>query len=130
MTRYWDYRMVVRAGMAQPFYNEEQAIDELEQALARSVSGQAMADVPVGAFLSGGIDSSSVVALYQKCSSQQVRTFTIGFDEQAYNEADDARAVAAELGTLHFERIVRPAEAQRVITKLPQLYDESANGSS
>jgi asparagine synthase (glutamine-hydrolysing) len=130
MTRYWDYRAIVRAGMEQPFGNEDHAVDELEQALSRSVSGQAMADVPVGAFLSGGIDSSTVVATYQKCSSQQVRTFTIGFDEQAYNEANDARAVAARLGTLHFERIVRPTEAQGVITKLPQLYDEPFGDSS
>jgi asparagine synthase (glutamine-hydrolysing) len=130
VTRYWDYREIVLAGLADPITDENQAAEELEEALRQSVRGQSIADVPVGAFLSGGIDSSTVVALYQKYSSRPVRTFTIGFDEQAYNEADHARAVAEKLGTVHFERIVRPAEAQEVIPHLPELYDEPFADSS
>jgi asparagine synthase (glutamine-hydrolysing) len=128
--RYWSYRDVLSAGLADPIRDEAEAVDALEQALARSVQDQSMADVPVGAFLSGGIDSSSVVAMYQKYSSQPVRTFTIGFEEEAFNEADYARAVASHFGTEHHERIVTPREAQEVIPKLPEIYDEPFADSS
>src|SRR4029078_7751611 len=130
LTRYWSYRDVVRRGLDEPISDEVEAVEERERALARSIGGQSMADVPVSAFLSGGIDSSSVVALYQKYSSQKVRTFTIGFNEQAFNEADYARAVARHLGTEHHERIVTAREAQEVIPKLPQIYDEPFADSS
>ncbi|HVM22691.1 MAG TPA: asparagine synthase (glutamine-hydrolyzing) [Sphingomicrobium sp.] len=121
---YWSYREVVEAGIADPIDDREAALAELEAALAAAVQGQAVADVPVGAFLSGGIDSSTVVALYQKYSTRPVRTFTIGFHEQAYNEADDARAVAAHFRTEHHERIVTASETRDVIPRLPALYDE------
>jgi asparagine synthase (glutamine-hydrolysing) len=128
--RYWSYRDVLNRGLRNPIRNESEAIAELERLLARAVEGQALADVPVGAFLSGGIDSSSVVALYQKYSAQKVRTFTIGFNEQAFNEAEHARAVAAHFGTEHHERIVTAREAQELIPSLPHIYDEPFADSS
>jgi asparagine synthase (glutamine-hydrolysing) len=128
--RYWSYRDVLNRGLRDPIRSENEAIAELEPALARAVESQALADVPVGAFLSGGIDSASVVALYQKYSAQKVRTFTIGFNEQAYNEAEHARAVAAHFGTDHHERIVTAREAQELIPSLPHIYDEPFADSS
>jgi asparagine synthase (glutamine-hydrolysing) len=130
VSRYWSYRDVLRNGLADPITDEDQALEELESVLARAVTSQSIADVPVGAFLSGGIDSSTVVALYQKYSPQRVRTFTIGFDELAFNEADDARAVARHFGTEHHERIVTAKDAQQVIPALPQMYDEPFADSS
>lgn len=130
LTRYWSYRDVVTRGMARPFFDEREAVDQLEQALGEAIRGQSIADVPVGAFLSGGIDSSSVVALYQKHSSTPVRTFSIGFEEGGFNEADSARRVAAHLGTVHEERIVRVKEARDVIPLLPGIYDEPFADSS
>jgi asparagine synthase (glutamine-hydrolysing) len=130
LAHYWSYRDVLNRGIRDPIRSERDAVEELEGLLDRAVESQALADVPVGAFLSGGIDSSSVVALYQKYSTQKVRTFTIGFNEPAFNEADHARAVARHLGTEHHERIVTAREAQDVIPKLPQIYDEPFADSS
>src|SRR5688500_1858362 len=127
---YWSYRDVVRRGLEQPIEDEREALDQLEQVLSTAISGQSVADVPVGAFLSGGIDSSTMIALYQKYSSTPVRTFTIGFEEAGFNEADDARAVAAHLGTVHSERTVTVKEARDVIPLLPSMYDEPFADSS
>jgi len=126
--RYWSYRDVVMAGLANPLADETEVVDRLEQALLEAVKGQAMADVPVGAFLSGGIDSSTVAALYQQHS--RVRTFTIGFEESAFDEAPYARAVATHLGTDHHEAYVTVREAQEVIPLLPGIYDEPFADSS
>ncbi|MES2119070.1 MAG: asparagine synthase (glutamine-hydrolyzing) [Pseudomonadota bacterium] len=128
--RYWSYRDVIAAGLANPIGSEREAVDELERVLAQAVQGQSMADVPVGAFLSGGIDSSTIVGLYQKYSSQKVRTFTISFKEAAFDEGDYARAVAKHFGTEHHEHVVTPSEAQAVIPSLPQMYDEPFADSS
>ncbi|MEO5578916.1 MAG: asparagine synthase (glutamine-hydrolyzing) [Sphingomicrobium sp.] len=128
--RYWSYEDVVRAGLADPFDTEAEALTSLEAALNLAIDGQSVADVPVGAFLSGGIDSSAVTAFYQQRSATPVRTYTIGFDEAGYNEADDARAVAAHLGTIHHEQIVTAAEARDVIPLLPAIYDEPFADSS
>ncbi|MCY7280028.1 MAG: asparagine synthase (glutamine-hydrolyzing) [Sphingomonas bacterium] len=128
--RYWSYEEVVRAGLADPFVDEVEALAALEAALNTAIDGQSVADVPVGAFLSGGIDSSTITAFYQQRSSTPVRTYTIGFDEAGYNEADDARAVAAHLGTIHHEQIVTAAEARDVIPLLPEIYDEPFADSS
>jgi len=127
---YWSYRDVVRAGLEQPIEDEAEAVEELERTLATAISGQSMADVPVGAFLSGGIDSSTICALYQKYSPVPVRTFSIGFEESGFNEAEDAKRVAAHLGTIHHERYVTVREAREVIPLLPEMYDEPFADSS
>ena len=100
------------------------ALNLLEQQLKQAVKLQAQADVPLGAFLSGGIDSSLIVSLMQAEHSQAIRTFTVAFDQQGFNEADHACAVAAHLGTEHTEFKVSAQEALAVIPKLPELYDE------
>jgi asparagine synthase (glutamine-hydrolysing) len=130
LTRYWSYREVMAAGFADPIEDETEALDRLESTLAESIKGQAVADVPVGAFLSGGIDSSTVVALYQKYSPTPVRTFSIGFEEAGFNEAEYAKAVARHLGTVHNERYVTVKETRDVIPLLPAMYDEPFADSS
>jgi asparagine synthase (glutamine-hydrolysing) len=130
LTRYWSYRDIIRRGPEQPIAEEEDALDELERTLALAIGCQSIADVPVGAFLSGGIDSSTVVALYQKYSSLPVRTFSIGFEEAGFNEAEYAKAVARQLGTVHAERYVTVREARDVIPMLPDIYDEPFADSS
>jgi asparagine synthase (glutamine-hydrolysing) len=113
-----------------PFESEAIAIDELESALTRAVAGQSLADVPLGAFLSGGVDSSTIVALMQSQSSKSVKTFTIGFDEAGFDESPHARMVANHLGTDHHEMRVSSRMAQDVIPSLPWMYDEPFADSS
>lgn len=128
---YWSLREVVSAGQAAPFAGSEtEAVDTLEERLKSSIGLQMVADVPLGTFLSGGVDSSTVVALMQAQSNRPVKTFTIGFNETGYNEADHAKAVARHLGTEHTELYISPQEAMDVIPKLPALYDEPFSDSS
>jgi asparagine synthase (glutamine-hydrolysing) len=128
---YWSAREVAEAGVAEPrLGTDSELLEELDNVLRQSVRREMIADVPLGAFLSGGVDSSLVVALMQAQSPRQVRTFTIGFDEREYNEAEYAKAVAGHLGTDHTELYVRPAEALAVVPKLPALYDEPFGDSS
>lgn len=128
---YWSVRQACEAGAAQPFGgSEDEALAELETLLLESVEMRMVSDVPLGAFLSGGIDSSTVVALMQAISSQPIKTFSIGFSEDAYNEAPYAKAVARHLGTEHTELYVTPDQAMAVVPKLPQLYDEPFSDSS
>jgi asparagine synthase (glutamine-hydrolysing) len=130
LKRYWCYRDVVRNGLADPIYDEDEALDELDRVLGRAVSDQSMADVPVGVFLSGGIDSSTIAALYQRSSSRAVRTFSIGFEDERYNEAPFAKRVAEQLGTVHHEQILTERDALETIPLLPSMYDEPFADSS
>jgi asparagine synthase (glutamine-hydrolysing) len=130
LERYWSYREVVRNGLAEPIQNEADAVTELDSALRQALTDQSIADVPVGMFLSGGIDSSTIAAFYQRTSSQPVRTFSIGFEDPAYDEAPFARRVAEQLGTVHHEQIVTEQDALETIPLLPTIYDEPFADSS
>lgn len=127
--RYWALDLAA-SGRDPVAADPDAAVEELDRTLTEAVRLQVAADVPVGAFLSGGIDSSTVVALMAKVASHRVRTFTIGFHEQANNEADHAKAVARHLGTEHSELYITPAEARGVIPELPGMYDEPFADSS
>ncbi|MEX0758329.1 MAG: asparagine synthase (glutamine-hydrolyzing), partial [Tistlia sp.] len=122
---YWDALAIAEAGQRQPQnLSRREAVDRLEVLLRDAVSGQTMADVPLGAFLSGGIDSSTVVALMQAATGRPARTFTIGFAEAGFDEAPHARAVARHLGSEHSELYVGAEEALAVVPELPRIYDE------
>ena len=122
---YWSMRTAAEEGTAEPIaIDEPSAVGELDGLLRDAVRLRMVADVPLGVFLSGGVDSSTVVALMQAQSSQRVKSFSIGFDESAYNEAQHARAVAKHLGTDHTELYVTPQDAMDVIPHLPRIYDE------
>lgn len=128
---YWSARDTATAGLTERFSGgDSDAIDELDRLLRRSVAGQSIADVPLGAFLSGGVDSSTVVALMQALSSRPVKTFSIGFREADYNEAEYAEAIARHLGTEHTELYVTPKESLEVIPRLPAIWDEPFSDAS
>ena len=128
---YWSLPEVVAAGEERPLTDSrDDAVNALYGVLSRAVERQIVADVPLGAFLSGGVDSSTVVALMQAHSKRPVKTFTIGFEEARYDEAVYARAVARHLGTDHTELYVSPQDALEVIPRLPALYDEPFSDSS
>jgi asparagine synthase (glutamine-hydrolysing) len=128
---YWSMEEMVARGIDNPFIgSDEQAVHALDSQLKQSIGLQMMADVPLGAFLSGGIDSSAVVALMQSQSSRPVKTFSIGFDEAGYNEAEYAKAVAKHLGTEHTELYVSATDAIKVIPLLAEMYDEPFADSS
>ncbi|HJZ58003.1 MAG TPA: asparagine synthase (glutamine-hydrolyzing) [Gemmataceae bacterium] len=122
---YWSARTAVLNGLAKPMVvPAEEAVERLDAELRRTVREQLVADVPLGAFLSGGTDSSTVVGVMQSLSPRPVKTFTIGFEEAEYDEAAHARAVAKHLGTEHTELYVTAAEARAVVPDLPRLWDE------
>lgn len=128
---YWSAKEVAESGTAKPFMgSEREAVDDLESILMDSVRLRMISDVPLGVFLSGGIDSSTVVALMQSQSTAPIKTFTIGFGEDHYNEAPYAAEIARHLGTDHTELHVTPEDALAVIPKLPTIYDEPFADSS
>lgn len=122
---FWSLAEVAQAGLADPFRGSDAEAETLvDETLRRCVARQMMADVPLGAFLSGGVDSTLVVAALQAQSSRPAKTFCIGFGEAGFNESEHARAVAAHLGTDHQEWVVSPADALGLVPELADIYDE------
>jgi asparagine synthase (glutamine-hydrolysing) len=129
--KYWDARAVAKAGLADPLdLSNRELTDQLESLLLDSVRRRMVADVPVGAFLSGGVDSSTVAALMQAANAGPVRTYSIGFDIAGFDEAPHAAAVARHLGTDHTELTVTSKQALDVIPRLADMYDEPFADSS
>ena len=131
ISAYWSMREAAKAGQQNLFRGTQQeAADELERLLKESIAEQMVADVPVGAFLSAGIDSSTVVALMQSLHQGKVKSFTIGMDEKEYNEAVYAKEIAQHLGTEHTELYISDQDAKTVIPKLGYMFGEPFADSS
>ncbi len=128
--RWWSLSKSIECAAANQIRSEQEAVASVEAALQESVRLQSMADVPLGAFLSGGVDSALITALMQEHSNRPVNTFTIGFEESSFDEAPHAKAVARHLGTNHHEFRVTPSDALAVIPSLPRIYDEPFADSS
>lgn len=128
--RYWDLVDVTAKGGADPLHSMADAVDGLEQRLVAAIADQSLADVPVGTFLSGGIDSSTIAALQQKHFASPIQTFTIGFEEAAFDESGHAQEVAKHLGTNHHMMHVTSRDALDLIPDLPNMYDEPFADSS
>ena len=128
---YWSLQDAIDEGLDNPFNGTpEDAVDELQMLIGEAVRLQLQADVPLGAFLSGGIDSSTIVALMQAYASSTIRTFTVGFGEAHHNEAFHAKSVSKHLSTCHTEVVVSARDALDIIPRMPELYDEPFSDSS
>lgn len=128
---YWSLCDIAAAASRDPLeISDAEAVDQLESLLLDAVTRRMVSDVPLGAFLSGGVDSSTVAALMQAASDTPIRSFSIGFHEEEYNEATHAKAVAAHLGTNHTEQYVSANKARDAIPALPDIYDEPFADSS
>jgi len=122
---YWSLKDVAEQGVASPLQlNDQDATKKLDTVLRTAIQGQMLADVPLGALLSGGVDSSAIVALMQTQSSQPVKTFSIGFNDKKFDESPYAEAVARHLGTDHTTLIMQPQDLLDLVPKIPQIYDE------
>lgn len=122
---YWSLTGMAREAEQKIFTAPDSTVIEtLEDLLLKIIEREMISDVPLGAFLSGGIDSSLIVALMQQCALAPVKTFTIGFEDEAYNEADDARKVADHIGTAHTELYVSPQDALNIIPQIPRIWDQ------
>lgn len=130
LRRWWSLATVVEAGAKRRINDEAEALDLLQRRLQEAVRLQSLADVPLGAFLSGGVDSSTIVALMQQQAQRPTQTFTVGFEDAGFDESPHARAVARHLGTSHSELFVTAAEARAIIPGLPDMYDEPFADSS
>lgn len=128
--KYWDVKKVYQEKKAQPVTDYAEAKEELKNLLKRSVSLRMIADVPLGTFLSGGYDSSLVTAVAQDLKSEPVKTFSIGFNEEKYNEAKFAKEVAKHLGTNHTEVYISEKEMFDLVASIPKYYDEPFADSS
>ncbi|MDO9236525.1 MAG: asparagine synthase (glutamine-hydrolyzing) [Aquabacterium sp.] len=128
---YWSVAAAAQSGRQHPFTGSyDEAVDALDEALSKAVASQMMADVPIGALLSGGVDSSCIAALMQKQSGGPINTFSIGFNEERYDEAVHAKAVAQHLGTRHHEMYVTSQDALNVVPELAGIYSEPFSDSS
>jgi asparagine synthase (glutamine-hydrolysing) len=121
---YWSLAEAAQRGLAQPIPSERDALDELESLVTDAVRSRMVSDVPLGALLSGGIDSSTIVALMQEASGRAIKTYTIGFDDEVFNEAAYAARVAAHLGTDHTELTISGTDAQALIPRMAGIFDE------
>ncbi len=128
--KYWDLQHILHEKQVKTPDNENQALEELNDLLTSSVRYRMISDVPIGSFLSGGIDSTLITAIMQKLSNQPVNTFTIGFEEDHYDEAPYARKVSEYLGTNHFEQYLSINKTKELIEKIPEYYDEPFGDSS
>ncbi len=128
---YWSLEDLAMQGGLHPFEGDfEEAVDKLEELLLQSVKMQSIADVPVGAFLSGGVDSSTLVTIMQAATTSKVTTFSIGMPEARLNEAHFAKKVAEHLGTNHVEHVIQPEESLEIIPDIPLIWDEPFADSS
>ena len=130
MKEYWSATHIAQQNHKLSFASDSEAIDSLDEVLRSSVKQQMIADVPIGAFLSGGIDSSVTTSLMQEQSMEKIKTFTIGFDQKGFNEAEHAKAVAKHLNTDHAELYIDSQDLLNVIPRLSELYDEPFGDSS
>lgn len=129
--QYWSLKQNITSAKLNPFEgSEKEALNVLDKLLISTVKGQMQADVPLGAFLSGGVDSSLILALMQEQNSHPIESFTIGFDDKEFNEAPYGQEVAKYLGTKHNELYVSSKTAREVIPNLPKIYDEPFSDSS
>jgi len=128
--KWWVYEDTIQAASDKQFESKDEALNHLELALNKSVESQSIADVPIGCFLSGGIDSSLIVSLLSHQKISKINTFTIGFDDKNYDESKDSLEVANYLGTNHTEIILKPEEALNIIPQLPFIYSEPFSDSS